>query len=82
MSHCPHCNGKDFEIGEVEVAGAKLQLVQCSGCKAPIGVLEAETIVRCVNDLEQKIIEVLRVVVSSLQQMNTRLDRIERPAGR
>jgi hypothetical protein len=82
MSHCPHCNGKDFEIGEVEVAGAKLQLVQCSGCKAPVGVLEAEAILRHVNDLEQKIIEALRVVVSSLQQMNARLDRIERPAER
>jgi hypothetical protein len=77
MSHCPHCNRVTFEIEEVDIAGAKQRFVQCSGCKSPVGVLESEIIAKQIRDLEQRITEVLRVVVASLQKMNSSLDRIE-----
>jgi hypothetical protein len=81
MSYCPHCNGMTFEIEEVEVSGIKLKLVQCSGCKAPVGAMEYNDVSQLVHNLEQKIIEILRILVSSLQKMNSRLDQIERANG-
>jgi hypothetical protein len=77
MSHCPHCNRVTFEIEEVEIAGAKQRLVQCSGCKAPVGVLESEIITKQIRELEQMVTQVLRVVVASLQKINSSLDRID-----
>ena len=68
MSYCQHCNRNSFEIEEAEVAGRKYHFMQCSECKAPIGVIEAASF-----DLT----EVLRVLVASLQKLNTRLERIE-----
>ncbi len=82
MSNCPHCNRATFEIEEVEVSGVKLKLVQCSGCKAPIGVIEYSDVGQLIHDLEQWMTEVLRVLVSSLQKMNSRLDQIERAMGK
>jgi hypothetical protein len=78
MSNCPHCNRATFEIEEVEVSGVKFKLVQCSGCKAPVGVMEYNNVGQLIHDLEQRVTEVLRVLVSSLQKMNSRLDQIER----
>ena len=40
MSNCPHCNQTTFEIEEVEASGRKIKLVQCTGCKAPLGIME------------------------------------------
>jgi hypothetical protein len=78
MSNCPHCNRATFEIEEFEVSGVKFKLVQCSGCKAPVGVMEHNDVGQLIHDLEQRVTEVLRVLVSSLQKMNSRLDQIER----
>jgi hypothetical protein len=72
MSHCSHCNRNTFEIEAMEVAGTKFSFVQCSGCKAPVGVVESANI---------GLTEVLRVLVSSLQMLNSRLERIERALG-
>ena len=73
MANCPHCNQASFEIEEVEVAGAQFNFVQCSGCKAPFGVIEHTSR----SDFENRITEVLQVLVSSLQRINYRLDGIE-----
>jgi hypothetical protein len=82
MSYCPHCNRATFEIEEVEISGVKVKLVQCSGCKAPVGVVENNDVGQLIHDLEQRVTEVLRVLVSSLQKMNSRLDQIERTNGK
>ena len=68
MPHCPHCNLNSFEIEEVEVAGTKFNIIQCAGCKAPVGAVEAAN---------TGLTEVLRVLISSLQRLNSRLERIE-----
>ncbi len=68
MSYCPHCNQKTFEIEEVEVAGAKFNFIQCAGCKAPVGVIESAAV---------GLTEILRILVSSLQKLNDRLQQIE-----
>lgn len=78
MPNCPHCNRTDFEIDEVVIAGDKLKLAQCSGCKAPVGVVGFEPIVQRISALEWQLTEILQVVVSSLQVMNSRLDRLDR----
>ena len=78
MSNCPHCNRETFEIEEVEVSGVKLKLVQCAGCKAPVGIIEHNDVGKVIHDLEQRVTEVLRVLASSLQKMNSRLTQIER----
>jgi hypothetical protein len=81
MSNCPHCNRATFEIEQVEVDGEQLQLLQCSGCKAPICVVEF-TVGSRIHDLEQRLTEVLRVLVSSLQKMSAKFDDIERARGK
>ena len=78
MSNCPHCNRTTFEIEDVEASGVKLKIIQCSGCKAPLGLLENDNVGQLIRSLEKNVTEVLRVLVSSLQKMNSRLDQIER----
>jgi len=73
MPNCPHCNQASFEIEEVEITGTQFNFVKCSGCKAPVGVIEFGSL----RGLENRITEVLQVLVSSLQRINSRLDRIE-----
>jgi hypothetical protein len=72
MPHCSHCNRNTFEMEEVEMVGKKFSFVQCSGCKVPVGVVESANI---------GLTEVLRVLVSSLQILNSRLERIEQASG-
>jgi hypothetical protein len=72
MPHCPHCNRDVFGIVEGKVAGKKLLFVQCSGCKAPVGVVESTNV---------GLTEVIRVLISSLQRLNARLERIEQALG-
>jgi hypothetical protein len=62
----------------VEASGVKLKIIQCSGCKAPLGLLENDNVGQLIRSLEKNVTEVLRVLVSSLQKMNSRLDQIER----
>jgi hypothetical protein len=81
MSNCPHCNRAAFEIEEVEVSGAKVKLVQCSECKAPFGVINHDDVGELIHSWEQRLTEVLRVLVSSLEKINSRLDQIERAKG-
>ena len=78
-SYCPHCNQSAFELAEAEVIGAtvKYHFVQCSKCKAPVAVIEHSNVDQLIYDLEQRMTEVLRVLVSSLQKMNSRLEEIE-----
>ena len=63
MSYCPHRNHATFEVEEVEMNGVKVELVQCSGCKAPVGILENSEVGQLIHDLEQKFTEVLRVLL-------------------
>ena len=73
MSYCPYCHRSAFEIEEVEVAGVKLNFVQCSGCGAPVGIMESREI---------NLTEVLRVLILSLQKLNSRLEQIEQAIGK
>jgi len=77
MSFCPYCNQKTFEIEEVEVGDSKYKFVQCAGCKAPIGFIQQAHADLSFVDFETKITQALRVVVSSLQTIDSRLTRIE-----
>jgi hypothetical protein len=78
MSNCPHCNHSTFEIEEINIAEMRLRVVQCSGCKAPIGILGTNDIDQRIAGLEQRMMEFLRILVSSLQKIGSRLDQIER----
>jgi hypothetical protein len=73
MANCPHCNRTEFEI---ETTKFKRCYVQCSGCKSPVGVVECND-VALIDEFKNRITDGLRVIVSSLQVMNSRLDRIE-----
>ena len=68
MSYCPHCNQSTFEVEEVDVAGTNFSFVQCARCKSAIGVVASTTI---------GLPDVLRILISSLQRLNSRLERIE-----
>lgn len=82
MANCPHCNRETFEIEEVELGGDKFKMLQCSGCKAPVTAIEYNDTSQLIHDLEQRVTEVLRVLVSSLQRMSSRLDRIDEARGK
>ena len=73
MSYCPYCHRSAFEIEEVEIAGVKLNFVQCAGCQAAVGIMESSEI---------NLTEVLRVLILSLQKVNSRLEQIERAVGK
>jgi hypothetical protein len=77
MPFCPHCNRNTFEILAVDVGGTKYDCVQCSGCKAPVSFVERSRVEQSDETFETRVTEVLRVVVSSLQTINSRLVRIE-----
>ena len=44
--------------------------------------IEYNNVGQLIHDLEQRVTEVLRVLVSSLQKMNARLNQIERANGK
>ena len=73
MSYCPYCHRSAFEIEEVEISGVKLNFVQCAACQAPVGIMESSEI---------NLTEVLRVLILSLQKVNSRLERIEQAIGK
>lgn len=77
MPYCPHCNRDSFEIDEADIGDTKYKCVQCSACKALIGFVPSEVVGRATEDFEIRVTDVLRVVVSSLQSVSTRLARIE-----
>ena len=77
MPYCPHCNRNAFEILAVDVGGTKYECVQCSGCKAPVSFIERARVEESDEAFETRVTEVLRVVVSSLQTINSRLIRME-----
>ena len=77
MTYCPHCNRDAFEILAVDVGGTKYNCVQCASCKAPVSFVERARIEQSDESFETRVTEVLRVVVSSLQTINSRLVRIE-----
>ena len=77
MPYCPHCNRNTFEILAVDVGGTKYNCVQCSGCKAPVSFVEPARVEEADEAFETRVTEVLRVVVSSLQAINSRLIHIE-----
>ncbi len=79
MPNCPYCNRSSFELEETAVAGLshKPTFIQCSGCKAPIGVIEVRDAAQQMPELEKRIPEYLRLVTQILQQMSSRLDQIE-----
>ena len=76
MPFCPHCNRNTFEIIAVDVAGTKYNCVQCSGCKAPVSFVERARVEES-DEAFDRVTEALRVVVSSLQAINSRLIRME-----
>ncbi len=77
MPYCPHCNRDSFEFGEVDVGGTRYKCLQCASCKAPIGFVPSAVAAPTTDDFETRVTEVLRVIVSSLQAVSTRLARIE-----
>jgi len=77
MPYCPHCNRDSFEFDNVDVSGTKYKCLQCSSCKAPVGLLPSAASGQIHDDFETRVTEVLRVIVSSLQAVSTRLARIE-----
>jgi hypothetical protein len=77
MPYCPYCNRNTFEIMTVEIGGTKYDCVQCSGCKAPVSFVKRSRVEESEEAFETRVTEVLRVVVSSLQAINSRLIRME-----
>jgi len=77
MPFCPHCNRNTFEIMAVDVGGTTYNCVQCSGCKAPVSFVEPDRVEKSDEAFETGVTEVLRVVVSSLQTINSRLLHME-----
>ena len=77
MPFCPHCNRNTFEIIAVDVGGTMYNCVQCYSCKAPVSFVERDRIEEPDEAFETRVTEVLRVVVSSLQTINSRLLRME-----
>jgi transcription elongation factor Elf1 len=77
MPFCPHCNRNAFEIMAVDVGGTTYNCVQCSSCKAPVSFVERDRVEESDEAFETRVTEVLRVVVSSLQTINSRLLRME-----
>ncbi len=62
----------------IELSGARLRCVQCAACKAPLGFMEPANVDdRSLDDFQNRVTDVLRVIVSSLQATNARLARIE-----
>jgi hypothetical protein len=81
MPYCPHCNRETFEIEEIDLTGTSYMCVQRSGCKAPLGLIEPARVEQSPDSFERRVTEVLRVIVSSLQAINSRLARIEQAIG-
>jgi hypothetical protein len=77
MPFCPHCNRNTFEIVAVDLGGTKYDCAQCSGCKAPVSFVERVQLEESSEAFETRVTEALRVVVSSLQTINSRLIRME-----
>jgi hypothetical protein len=77
MPFCPHCNRNTFEIVAVEVEGTQYNCLQCWGCKAPVSFVESAHVKEADGAFETRMTDVLRVVVSSLQAINSRLIRME-----
>ena len=77
MPYCPHCNQKTFEIEAIDLAGRQYNCLQCSGCKAPVAFIERPPVEQPTDSSEPALSDVLRVMISSLQTINSRLGRIE-----
>ena len=77
MPYCPHCNRNTFETVTVDVGETKYNCVQCAGCKAPVSFDQHSQVGKSKEDFETRMTDVLRVVVSSLQAINSRLIRME-----
>ena len=77
MPYCPHCNRNTFEVIAVDVGETTYNCVQCAGCKAPVSFVEPARVEESDKAFETRVTEVLRVVVSSLQTINSRLLRME-----
>jgi hypothetical protein len=77
MAYCPHCNHKAFEIEAVDLGGTQYNCVQCSGCKAPVSFVQSDGAAESGESFETRVTDVLRVMVSSLQTINSRLIRME-----
>jgi hypothetical protein len=76
MPYCPYCNQKTFEIEAIDLAGRQYNCVQCAGCKAPVAFIE-HAVEQSTDSSEPALSDVLRVMISSLQTINSRLGRIE-----
>jgi hypothetical protein len=77
MPFCPRCNQNAFELEAVDIGGTKYNCVQCSACKAPVSFVERSRAEESDAAFATRVTEVLRVVVSSLQTINSRLIRME-----
>lgn len=77
MPYCPHCNQNTFEIVAIDVGGTVYNCAQCSGCKAPFSLVPHSRAGNSDEAFEARVTDVLRVVVSSLQAINSRLIRME-----
>lgn len=57
FSKCPHCANSYFELKEVEPQGSnfKQNFVQCSGCGAPVGVVDFQNTAALLDKQRQQI---------------------------
>jgi len=77
MPYCSNCNRNTFEVMAVDVGGTTYDCVQCASCKAPVSFVEPVRAEGSDEAFETRVTEVLHVVVSSLQAINSRLIRME-----
>jgi hypothetical protein len=70
MPSCPHCNRNTFEIPAVAISGTKYNCVQYSAARRLL-VLSNVRVEESDEAFETRVTEALRVVVSSLQTINS-----------
>jgi uncharacterized protein (DUF2126 family) len=70
VATCAHCQNQSFEIQEVKIDGANRQLlfVQCTGCGAPVDVVDNRAVLRRheqdarIKNLEQQLTAIASAV--------------------
>jgi hypothetical protein len=54
-SRCPKCGNTNFELGRPRINGSafKLNSIQCAGCGAVVGVVEADNVNARLREMEK-----------------------------
>ena len=79
-AQCPHCQGASFEtvVQEPNKSKYKVIFVQCSGCNAPVGVLDFMNIGALIEDQDAAIAG----LDSRLRRIEQALDSLARAVSR